>query len=415
MIKATIAQYRGLRSSVKAMLYLHWVYTFVGSMTEVFVNIYLYKHFESVLFNIIANMVYFVGCGIGFSLIGYVAAFYRMNMKRGYLSAFGAMCLSFFFLYGAVSVTDALVFMFVNGFGLGLYWVTLHTFELTETENHERDYYSSILSAGDQIITLTAPAFATLLFYLSDDVLHVGTYTLLFISAPLLYLLGIPLFGKIGSYHPHPIERIDVIHFLTNKKNIRAQLYLFATSADYAVASVIIPVSTIIFLGTEKHVGMFATIFAVISAAALIGFSRVRHSGNRLRFLFVTVSISALATFLIAARFELAIFIAYSLVSVLVRPLRRVSEHVIDLETMEMLGREESDFFPTMIFRDAAFAVWRLLTLSLFALLVLAIGEGVTALRIGFAVIGMSLLLIYIGARLFYRSSSSHAPPFTAK
>ena len=403
MLRTALTDFKKLRPSVRAILSLHWIYSAVGAMTGVFVNIYLYQRFESVLFNVFAMMINFVGCALGFSLIGFIASRYRMNMKWGYLLAFMLLSSSFLFLYGEVNALFARLFMFQNGIGLGLYWVTLHTFELTETKNEERDYYSSVLSAGDQIIELVAPATATALFYLSADVFHFGTYTLLFYVAPLLYLFGIPLFARVRAYRPAPVTYADMKHFVYDKKNLRAQVYLFGNSLEYTTAMVVLPIAAISFLGSAKHVGIFNALFAVISAVALLSLAKVRHSGNRLQFLRLTTIAAAAIALFMALYYGFVAFLVFSLLALVINPLKRVSEHVIDLETMETLGREGSDFFPTMVFRDAAFGVWRLIALTCFAFFIFTFGEGEVAVRFGFVLLALSALVIYLGATLLYR------------
>jgi hypothetical protein len=405
MFKTTLLRFMELRSPVKAMLYLHWTYSMVLALTGMFVNIYLYQRFRSVEFNAIAQAINFVGVALGFSLVGAIAAYYRMNMKWGYAWAFFALCGSFLFLFGQVTRMDAVWFMFTNGFGLGLYWLTLHTFELTETKNHERDHYSSFLSAGDQVIDLAAPACATLLFFISGDLLQWGSYTLLFIISPLIYLCGVPFIGRIRTYRPQPIDREDVRHFFGDKKNRLSQIYYLAGSGSFAFARVGIPIASIFFFGTEKQVGLWNILFAVLSAFSVLVLSHHRNVGNRLRFLFITTACSALAALLIGVWYTFAAFLIYSLASIILKPLLRVSSHVIDLETMETLGRKEKDFFATMIFRDVAFGFWRVLCLLLFAFLIHLLGEGEFAVRMSFIGLAGSTLLLYYGATLLYRTN----------
>jgi hypothetical protein len=194
-----------------------------------------------------------------------------------------------------------------------------------------------------------------------------------------------------------------VRHFLHDRKNRVAQLYLFAGSANFSFGRIVLPIAAIMFLGSETHVGLFNTIFAVISAITLIVLSRHRHSGNRLRFLFITAMATAGVTFLLALRFDLVMFIFFSLCGVVLKPLLRVSSHVIDLETMETLGIAGRDFFPTMILRDAAFGVWRVVSLFILAGLITLVGEGENAVRLGLVLLAFSSLLLYTGASLLYR------------
>lgn len=375
----------------------------VGALTSTFVQIFLYRQFDSLSFNILTLMLYFIGCALGFSLVGALIAYLRGNMKWGYLSAFFVLCASFPLLFGEVSRGDALLFMFANGFGLGLYWVTLHTFELTETKNQERDYYSSVLSAGDQLIDFVAPALAALLFYISVDVFNWNAFTLLFMVSPLLYLAGLPLFRHVRDYRPYPIERADVNHFFKDRKNRFAQVYLFAGSANFAFARMVLPVVAIIFLVSETTVGVWNAGFALISIITLVWLSKHRHVGNRLRFLFLTSLASVIVTLFFVIRLDIVAFIIFSLFSVVIKPLQRVSAHVIDLETMETLGREGRDFFPTMILRDAVFGVWRVCSLFLLWLLLTVFTTPLAGVRIGLVGLAVSTALMYFGATLLYK------------
>ncbi len=403
MVKKTIARFQTLRAPVRAMVYLHWLYSFVGALTGVFVHIYIYQLFDSVLVNAIAQAVYFFGVVIGFSGVGALAGLYRVDLKRGYLWAFIVLAGSFGFLFGDVSRIDAFTFMLANGFGLGLYWLTLHTFELTETKNDERDMYSSFLSAGDQVIDLVGPALAALTFIISRDILHTGSYTLLFIIAPFCYLLGIPFLRHLRSYRPAPVEFDDVRHFFRDKKNRVSQLYFFGPSANYASAKIAVPIAVILLLGTETRVGVFNAVFAVVSMVVILFFSGMRHGGNRLSFLFWTSSAGALMSTLPALIFTLPVYILYSLGMVVLKPLQRVSAHVIDLETMETLGRKERDFYPTMILRDVALGTWRITSIGVLVLFIGIVGEGEVAVRASFIFLALSFALQYIGARAMYR------------
>lgn len=392
-----------LRPPVRAMVLLHWCYDLVGAMTGVFVQIFLYQEFASVEFNVLTLIVYFTAVIIGFSGVGALAGAYRLNMKWGYLAAFVALAGSFALLFGEVSRSDAVWFTIVNGFGLGLYWLTLHTFELTETRNDERDLYSSLLTAGGQVIDLAAPVAVTALFFLSEQVFGFGAYTLLFVIAPLIYLAGIPLLSSLRTYRPEPLDWKDVRHFFFDRRNRASQLYFFGGSASFALTRVAIPLAAIILLGTETRVGVANAIFAAISAGVILFIAKIRHAGNRMRFLFVTSMMAAVVTAVPALWFTLPAYLVYSLGMVVLRPLQRTSAHVIDLETMETLGRKERDFFPTMVLRDVALGFWRIVSLAILALVMAVVGEGEGAIRACFAVLALSYVVQYMGARRMVR------------
>ncbi len=404
MLRKTLQQFRELRPPVKAMVYLFWIYVFVGSLTGLFVQLFVYATFQSIAVNVVAAAVEFFGIMVGFCLIGAGFAQWRLNLKLGYICSFILMAASFGFLYGDVSRFDTMCFMLAHGVGVGVYWLTIHTFELTETKNDEREFYSSMLSFGGQVVGLVAPVVGTALLYLSERLFHGQTFTLLFICAPLSYLAGFPFFQKISDYRPQPITKRDLHHFFTERRNRFSQLYLLGDSLTLTWESALIPVASLLLLHDVKHVGVFNSIFAVLSALALVFVARFRNTGNRMLFLSITTLSMALLAGLPVLSFTLVVFIVYTLGMMILKPLYRVSAHVIDLETMETLAHKESDFYPTMILRDASLWVWRVVGSLIILFVIGVVGAEEAAVRSGFGLLIISPVITLFGAMLMYRS-----------
>ena len=159
----SLAHFRSQRRSLRSLIYLFWIYDFVSMAVAAFSQIYIYEMFNSVRLNIIAAIANITGIMIGFCICGAVAALYRVNAKHGFILSFLFTGLGLIFLPLARDVPQACGAVAIRGVGIGLFWLTIHTYELMETSDHERDVYSTFLSAGDQIVTLASPAFATLL------------------------------------------------------------------------------------------------------------------------------------------------------------------------------------------------------------------------------------------------------------
>ena len=151
--------------------------------------------------------------------------------------------------------------MFFWGFGQGIFWLTVNTFELSETRDEERDFYASALNAGTQILGLAGPACATILIWLSGTVLQLSTYTLLFTVTPAIYLFGFFCFSSIRDYRPPHIRWLDIIHYLTDRRNQIAQLYTFGTGFQQILGSTIPPLVIFSILGTAFKVGIYDTFF----------------------------------------------------------------------------------------------------------------------------------------------------------
>ncbi len=139
-----------------SLIYLFWIYSFVSRAVTAFSQIYIYEMFGSVQLNIIAAIVFFTGIMIGFCIYGACGG-RRLNAKHGFLLSFLFNGLGLILLPLAQDVPQACGALAIRGVGSGMFWLTIHTYELMETSDHERDIYSTALSAGDQIITSASP------------------------------------------------------------------------------------------------------------------------------------------------------------------------------------------------------------------------------------------------------------------
>lgn len=400
MLVKTIKHFREMRAPVRSLVFLFWIYVFTGALTNVFTQVLLYERYSSVALNVTAMIIFFTGLMFGFCVYGYVASLLRLNIKQGFAWSFFVMGAAVVYILMSHTSAMAYLAMFVSGIGQGLFWLTIHTFELTETRDHERDFYSSLLSMGGQILGLAGPACATLLIWLSGTVLHWGNFTLLFLAAPLVYLLGFFCFSAIRDYRPERIEGTDLVHFLTDRKNLAAQPYLAAVGFEHVIGSTIVPLSILAIVGSAVAVGLYHTLFAIFSALCVLLIAQYRKPTNRLQILGVASVMFAVFTAWLGYEFTLAALFVYTIIAGIFAPMIHVSTHVIDLQTMESIGRPEKDFYATMIFRDLVFWVTRTIGgLAFLIMIAYFMPNEKETLRIGLYLVALGLLLVYLGAR----------------
>ena len=403
MFAANYRQFVALRPSVRSLIYLFWIYDFTGGMVGVFTQIFLFQRFTSLELNIIATIVFYTGIMAGFVIPGIAATFWRMNIKRGFAWSFLFLGLSILYLLTITDTWHAYLAMFFWGFGQGVFWLTVNTFELSETRDGERDFYASALNAGTQVLGLAGPAAATALIWLSGSVLHLGTYTLLFTMAPIIYLLGFFCFSSIADYRPPRIRWADITFYVTDRKNQAAQLYTFGTGIQQTLGVIVLPLATLAILGTALKVGIYNTFFAVLSALCVLAVARYRNTKNRLFIYGVTVLGIAASVVWLGYAFTFLALIVYTVVDATLSPVMGVTTHVVDLSAMEV-GRHDADFYATMILRDFFLWIWRSLGgLVLLCLVVLAGGLANRSLSFGLYALAGAYLLTYFGAYLFTR------------
>lgn len=402
------ARYQALPASVRALLTLFWIYSFTGGLTGAFTQIFLYQRFSSIELNAVASIVAYTGIMLGFCVPGFIASMWRLNVKWGFVWSFLITSGAILYLLHSSSMSEAYVAMLLWGAGTGAFWLTVNTFELTETKDGERDFYASILSAGNQVVGVLGPAVATLLIYLSSFVFHLGTFTLLFTVAPFVYLLGFLCFPYIRDYRPEPMTWSDVRHFFVDRTNQYAQLYTVGVGFQQFFGTMIPSLVILFILGTALKVGIYDTLFAIFSALCVLLVARYRTAHNRLLIYGLTSFGIAAITIWFGYAFTLSALVVYTLVEGILSPLNSVSSHVLSLSSMEV-GRAGSDFYATMLLRDFFLWVWRCLAGFVFLLVLHHLTTEQDFLSAGMYLLAAGFVLTYISGFFFVRTME-HTP-----
>jgi len=102
----------------------------------------------------------------------------------------------------------------------------VHTQELKNIENKNRDFYSSSISAGRNIISIFSPLLIAFVFYISE-IFHFDGYLILFLFLPFVYLFSFVFISDIDSYIPSKIRKVDFKNFFNLKKYKYGHFYFF--------------------------------------------------------------------------------------------------------------------------------------------------------------------------------------------
>jgi MFS family permease len=335
-----------------------------------------------------------------FFFFGYIVSHFSLDTKQGFYYSFISYALGLLLISHISTAATAYLSLFVYGMGVGFFWLTIHTYELTETKDHERDFYSSLLQSGGLIISIVAPLVASVLIWASVYVFHASSFALLFIVAPFFYLLGLFCFKGIQEYRPERIELADVKHFLFEKRNRLAQLYLAPGGSHHILGQTLIPLAVYFVLKNELSVGVYSTIAGLLSVVVILFLSRHRNQGNRI-FLFGILAFGvALATFYLGYSLTFFALVIFTIVEAVLFPIMQVSDHVISLQTMETIGMSKKDFYATMILRDFSLWFWRMVV----GFIVLGVCQVILTpqgrLTFGLSVTAVVIVCVFLGAKL---------------
>ena len=383
MMFATWKKFSALAPGVRTMIFIFWTYKLAMTLMGIFLSVFVYLKTESLvalaLFLLIGNtalMIGFVGGGL-------VMSHYGLSTQRNFLWAFLLfLCASIILVLLPHTYPSLLIFGALMSLGNGVFWLTIHTLELSQTKNTGRDFYSSMVELGGQVTIVLSPLLATLSFLLSEQWLHVETYTLLFFILPILYLCALPLVRKAPSFVPPKTTLAEVFSFFRHKGNT-ARIYYAAGASLYALHGIIIPIVAIFALKTVVNLGLVEIVLGIFSLLIITLLANYRHEGNRVTLMGISTC-GFLVAFFLLLFYDSHVFayLAYSFMAVALRPIQRVSEHMIDLQTVDSLHGGTS-FFPALLYRDLFLWIFRALVGTFMIVLSLLAVSETTQLHVG--------------------------------
>ena len=396
-MKKIIQTFSVLPDSNKSMVYLMWIYGVWVIITTIFINIYIFQLNDSYVEVIIYNMLFYTSTFLWFSGVGWYMWYKQKDIKNMYYIGYVLFILSFVILFVFSQHTlGVYIFSVIYAFWNGAFWNAVHSQELKNIKDKNRDFYSSSISAGMNLIDVLVPLLIAVVFYVWDVFLFDG-YTILFAILPLIYVLSFIFIHRIDSYIPDRVSYDDCKNFFNMKKYKFGHLYYFIWGVRNGLKAAVIWIVAIILLETEMNVWFFQWILALMSMFVVMHFSLKRHTENRLHYL-ATLSVLLFINFLIfSLYFSVIFFLIFSFVLIFLESLYRVSEHTYDLSLMDNVKTPTSDFYPSMLLRELVLYMGRILILILLLLLFLYTWIGIeNILRVWIFFMWLSYLFIVV-------------------
>lgn len=396
MFQKFIQNFKDLPLSNKSMVYLMWIYGMGWVIGGLFVNIYIFKLNKEIADVIYYNLVFFTFWLLGFSLIGHIVSILKKDIKNMYYFSYTLFIVSFIFLlFFHQNMTMILFFASLYGLGNGAFRCAVHTQELVHIADNKRDLYSSSIHAGSTIIGISMPMLVSVVFYLSKF-MNFNGYILLFLFLPILYMTSFLFIKNIESYIPKKIKKADVSNFFNVKKYKFWLLYIIGVSLYQWIGFITGATISIYLLKTEINVWLFEGIISILSTIILVFLAHKRTQNNRVQIMGYLSLLLAVNYVIFVGNFNIYGFFVYTLIGIVVWPLFRVSEHVYDLQIMDSIKLEGSDFFPAMILREVLLWIGRVIVMGIVLYISLASDLDLkNVLRIGISLIPLFLFVTW--------------------
>lgn len=363
MFQKFLANFRQLPSSNISMVYLTWIYHFGAIITNIFSSIYVYTVHESLITVVVYHIVSFIFIFIGFTWLWVLATIYSWNTKNFFTGAF------FLYIFALINIlffweTFLWIFLYgaLNGIWIWMYWNAIHTQELANVIDSDRDFYSSSVSFWKNIFSVFSPFLAAIFFSLWVF-FNIDGYKLLFSFLLLIYLYALLFIKKIDNYVPQKISRDDITNFCNFRIYKFWNMFFFFDWAQNALITAILPIIMIILLHSEINIWIYNSILWIISVYFIGYFSLKRSRSSRFYYFSLFWLLMSVTYLIFWVVFDLYGFIVFSFLNILFYPLLHISQHVYALRLMDSVKTQKNDFYPAMLFRETILFFWRILSL----------------------------------------------------
>lgn len=227
MIKSFIQTFDKLPKSNKAMVYLMWIFYAWSLISNIFVNIYVFKINNSLFDSIIYNIIFISSKILWFSWIWYIMSLLKKDIKNMYYVWYIFFILSFILLLiFKWNIYSTYIFWLFYWLWAWSFRMAVHSQELKNIKNETRDFYSSSISTWKNLISIIIPILVAFIFFLWD-LFKFDWYFVLFFILPFVYITSFLFINKIDSYIPKKIRKIDIKNFFNLKKYFFWHLYFF--------------------------------------------------------------------------------------------------------------------------------------------------------------------------------------------
>jgi len=369
MLKKFVKDFNKLPESNKSMIYLMWIYSAGGIIAWIFINIYVFSFNKEIIDVLVYNAIFFWTSLIWFSGIWYFMSHRGFNVKNMYYISYFSFILSFSMIF----LVDWYLWIYLFWI---IYWLwewsfrsALHSQELVNIKDKNRDLYSSMISSWENIIKIVIPFLVSAIFFIVSSYFSFSPYVILFLLLPFIYVISFFFIKNIWNYTPKKIKYKDFKNFVNLKKYGFWHLYFIFTWLSHALVYILLPIIAISILKTETNVWLFEWIISLFSTFLVIFLSSKRNVNNRIKIMWILSFLLFINFIFFSFNFSLFWYIIFTLVALILNPLYRVSEHVFDLKLMETIKLKWSDFFPTMIFREIVLSIWSFLIIIIFIFL----------------------------------------------
>ncbi|MGE5702487.1 MAG: MFS transporter [Clostridia bacterium] len=391
MNEAELTDSKMLAKDAKLMLVLNGLFAFSVTLSNVFVNTYLWKigtNFRDVA---MYNLMNYVMIAITFTFAGWLMG----KWGRTRIFQLGVVLNALFFLYILYLQEDAVQNVWqagmLQGIASGFYWMACNVLFLDVTHQRNRDYFfglNGFLTSGAGIL---APLLSGYVIGLYHDL---SGYQIVFLVSLLLFC-AVAVASFWIDKHKYPSE-YRLVEALVESVRCRpwkmAMLATFAFGMREGIFAFIVFLLVYIATGSEVSLGWFAALISAVGMAAYYGVGKWIATGTRNRMLVIGTMVLVAASFVLALDINRYTLLIFGLLNAIFTPFFIVPFNTNIYNAMtrahsQQLSQARTEY---MVVRELALNAGRVLSVGAFMLFF----DGSNLFMLKLVLIAASLALI---------------------
>jgi YQGE family putative transporter len=340
---------------------------FAGTvLSEVFVNIYIWKLRSD--FTLIC--IYSIACYITIPFVFYLCGYIGMRVDRVKIYIAGILFYALFYLLALAlkeNLINHLVLLgVIKGIAMGLYWFGYHILTIDYTDHGKRDSFYGTTSGISAFASMSGPLISG---FVIQKLPHLSGYYVMFAVTSFLLLAACVLVAPLRSTLIRKPYKIEDLIFTKNKKWLKTMIaYMFLSGKD-SIMMFMMAVLVVKATGSEFTFGKYALLVSFIAVSTSIFMGKFSKPGTRKKFVLTGTIITFLIAFLLLYSISFPALLIYGVFAAVADYFTRIpfSAYSMDLISLDANANERKMEY--IVARDVPIAVGRIVTLSLFLVL----------------------------------------------
>lgn len=382
-----------------------FLFNLILPILSIFLTAFLFRQTQSLAYVGIFYAFLFFGITFGFYAIGLLLRKYstQILMIFGLISMSGIFTILVFL--SSINIFDILVFGFLYGITVGLYWANRNYLTVLTTISQNRIYFSSLESVSksmsDIVVPLLIGGFLALgiKFNLYSSIL--GYRILALVLLFIVFLASLIILKMTQSINP-----VRLVIRNRNKNWTLFRIYNFAIGTISISHIFLMPLMILTLVGNEGELGALQSIASLISAIIVYGFAKSMKINNRFRLLTISLIIGFIGIAIFSLTFSaLGVFVFMASIA-LSQPfwwtyMISFSYDLIDNET----GNYPAKRYAALCDREIYINSGRIIAILIFLYLITNFSND-TALRYTPLIFIFSQLIIFLTAKIVESNKS---------